>query len=106
MNTEIQQIFETIQKQLANKTWTEQQDAEFIEALTSVGFLLGDTVTSLLSLVDYFDQYVTAVQGLPVFKMLVPVNDDNVSPTQTVSASEVAEPQTRKTPMDIMKDKK
>ena len=91
---------------MENKIWTEQQDADFIEALTNVGFLLGDTVTSLLSLVDYFDQYVTAVQGLPVFQMVGRVNDDGVSPTQTVSAPEVAEPRTRKTPMDVMKEKK
>ena len=106
MNTEIQKTFETIQKQLENKSWTEQQDADFIEALTNVGFLLGDTATSMLALVDYFDQYVTAVHALPVFQTLARVNDDEVSPTQTVSAPDSVEPRTRRTPMDVMKGKK
>jgi hypothetical protein len=106
MNTEIQKTFETIQKQLENKSWTEQQDADFIEALTNVGFLLGDTVNSMLSLVDYFDQYVTAVHALPIFQTLAATSNDDVSPTQTVSAPDSAEPRTRRTPMDVMKGKK
>lgn len=91
---------------MENKTWTEQQDPEFIESLSNVGVLLTDTVSSLLALVDYFDQYVTAVHSLPVFKLAVGTNDDNVSPTQTVSAPNRAERRARKTPMEVMKEKK
>lgn len=85
----MQETHQTIQKYLANKSWTDTQDEELIKSLTQVETVLGDVTTYLYIMVNYFEQYVHAVQTSPLF--VTPSDsseNDDVSngPTQTSPA--------------------
>ena len=80
---------------MENKTWVKKQDPKFIKALTNVDNVLGELSSHLYVMVNYFEQYVNAVQSSPLFYN-APVTDKNdnesSNPTQTFSApAEVAE---------------
>lgn len=86
----MQETHQTIQKYLANKEWSEAQDSEFINALTKVEAVLSDITGYLYIMVNYFEQYVHAIQTSPLYMKPTIENDDDVSPTQTSSSPEPA----------------
>lgn len=81
---------------MENKTWVKKQDPKFIKALNNIDNALGELSSHLFVMINYFEQYVGAVQSTPLFmEAIKPDENDNeyASPTQTFSApaEEVAE---------------
>ena len=81
----MKEMHETIQKKLQDTKWIEEQDDEFIKALRDTEIALSELSAYLYILLNYFDQYVEAVQTSPLFAPAnAPVkNGDVSSPTQT-----------------------
>lgn len=108
----MQETHQTIQKYLTNKTWTDAQDEEIINALTYAKDAMDQVVSYLYILVNYFEQYVYAVQTSPVFMNPedVPVNDDvSTSPTQTPAPANREQRRAaakRQTPLERVQAKK
>lgn len=110
----MQETHQTIQKYLSNKTWTDAQDEELIKSLTKVEAVLSDVTTYLYIMVNYFEQYVHAVQTSPLF--VGPEgqtdNDDvsSANPTQTSPAPANREERRaatkRQTPLERVQAKK
>lgn len=82
----MQWTFETIKKQLENKSWSKAQDKDFLKAVERAESSIVELVSHLYGLVNYFEQYVAAVHNSPLFdSALKRVDNDDVStnPTQT-----------------------
>jgi len=81
----MKEIHETIQKRLQDTKWIEEQDDEFIKALRDTDAALAELSAYLYIMLNYFEQYVEAVQTSPLFAPAdAPVQNDDVSdPTQT-----------------------
>lgn len=106
---EVKTTFETLQKKLADKTWTDAQDADFIAALKRIENTFQQMGAQIYIFISYFEQYVAAIQASPIFSSEdIPSNDSQSSnPTQTsADPANRAERRARKTPLDIAKDKK
>ena len=75
-----------IQKKLTDQSWIEQQDPDFIEALKSADTIFEAMGTQIYIFVDYFQQYVEAVSGSPLFSANGSPSNDSQSnaPTQTI----------------------
>jgi lysyl-tRNA synthetase class II len=84
----MKEMHETIQKKLQDTKWTEEQEEEFIKALRDTEIALSELSSYLYIMLNYFEQYVEAVQTSPLFAPTdAPVeNDDVSSPTQTPSS--------------------
>ena len=92
---EVKMTFEILQKKLADKSWTDAQDPEFIVALNRIDNTFQQMGAQIYIFISYFEQYVEAIHSSPLFAS-APVedkNDNEYSPTQTFSApaDEVAE---------------
>ena len=101
--------FEILQKKLQDTTWTETQDPEFIKALGRIENTFQQMGAQIYIFISYFEQYVAAIQGSPIFASDDSPSDGSQSsnPTQTSDDSaNRAERRARKTPLDIVKDKK
>lgn len=100
--------FEILQKKLADKTWTDTQDPDFIKALGRIENTLQQMGAQIYIFISYFDQYVAAMQSSPIFASGDVPSDGSQSsnPTQTPAPANRAEKRARKTPLDIVKDKK
>ena len=101
--------FEILQKKLADKTWTDAQDPDFIKALGRIENTFQQMGAQIYIFVSYFEQYVAAMQSSPIFSTGDIPSDDSQSsgPTQTsAEPANRAERRARKTPLDIVKDKK
>lgn len=103
----MQETHQTIQKYLSNKSWTDTQDEELIKSLSKVEAVLSDVTTYLYIMVNYFEQYVHAVQSSPLFVAPTIEDDGDVSPTQTSSSPNRAERRAtkRQTPLERMAKK-
>lgn len=75
---------------MENKTWTKKQDPKFIKALKNIDDSLAQLSTHLYVMVNYFEQYVEAIQASPLYAS-APEEDKNdneySNPTQTFSAA-------------------
>lgn len=100
--------FEILEKKLANTTWTEAQDPDFINALQNIEKTLQTMGSQIYIFITYFEQYVEAMQNSPLFATADDQSNGSQSkPTQTpAEPANRAERRTRKTPLDIVKDKK
>lgn len=101
--------FEILQKKLADTTWTETQDPEFIKALGRIENTLQQMGAQIYIFISYFEQYVAAMQSSPIFASGDVPSDDSQSssPTQTpAEPANRAERRARKTPLDIVNGKK
>lgn len=100
--------FEILQKKLQDTTWTDAQDPEFIKALTRIENTLQQMGAQIYIFISYFEQYVAAMQSSPIFAPGDSASDGSQSsnPTQTPAPANRAEKRARKTPLDIVKDKK
>lgn len=107
--------FEILQKKLADKTWTDTQDPDFIKALGRIENTLQQMGAQIYIFISYFEQYVAAMQSSPIFASGDVPSDGSQSsnPTQT-SADHSTEQfpnraerrKTSRTPLDIVKNKK
>lgn len=81
----MKELHETIQKKLQDTKWIEDQDDDFIKALSNTDAALAELSSYLYIMLSYFDQYVEAVKTSPLFAPDdAPVGNDDVSnPTQT-----------------------
>jgi hypothetical protein len=81
----MKELHETIQKKLQDTKWIEDQDDDFIKALRNTDAALAELSSYLYIMLNYFEQYVEAVQTSPLFAPTdAPLeNDDVSSPTQT-----------------------
>lgn len=106
----MQETHQTIQKYLANKEWSEAQDSEFINSLTKVEAVLSDITGYLYIMVDYFEQYVHAVQTSPLYMKPEEKSDnDDVStgnPTQTPANRAERRATKKQTPLERVQAKK
>ena len=74
-----------MQKKLADKTWADSQDADFIAALNRIENTFQQMGAQIYIFVSYFEQYVAAIQSSPIFSSGDIPSDDSQSsnPTQT-----------------------
>ena len=78
-------MFETISTKLTDKTWTDTQDPDLLEALRGTQEIITQLSTQIYVMTDYLEQYYVAIRALPLFTAEdVPSNDSqSASPTQT-----------------------
>jgi hypothetical protein len=106
---EVKTTFEKLQKKLADKTWTDTQEPEFIAALQRIENTFQQMGAQIYIFISYFEQYVAAIQASPIFSTDdIQSNDSQSSnPTQTpAEPANRAERRASKTPLDIVKGKK
>jgi hypothetical protein len=114
---EVKMTFEILQKKLADKSWTDVQDPEFIVALNRIDNTFQQMGAQIYIFISYFEQYVAAIQASPIFASSDISSDDSLSsnPTQTSAPDPAEHPSSmagnraerrKKTPLDIVKDKK
>lgn len=82
-------MYDTISTKLKDQSWTDTQDAEFLEVLREIEQIINYLSTKIYIMTDYLEQYYTAVHTL-IMKMATedtPTNDSQLSsPTQTSAA--------------------
>ena len=82
-------MHETISKKLTDKTWSDAQDPELVEALRDVEEIISYLSAKIYVMTDYLEQYYEAVRTL-VFELATGNSPDNdielSSPTQTNAA--------------------
>jgi len=79
-----------LEMKLADKTWTDTQDSEFINDLTQVKNVVENLMVQISVFVDYFEQYVQAIQQASIFSNGSATSDSengkvSINPTQTFS---------------------
>lgn len=105
-------IFENLETKLADQTWVDAQDTEFLNDLKQVKNVVENLMVQISIFIDYFDQYVSAVHQASIFTSGPTAEDPengkvSTSPTQTISAAgNRAERRARKTPMEVIAEKK
>jgi hypothetical protein len=102
------EIFNSLEKKLADTTWTESQDPEFINNLTQVKNIVENLSTQIFVFLDYFEQYAAALRNSPIFQQYDDVEESQngeVSPTQTSGNRAERRAAQRKTPFDVVKPK-
>lgn len=75
-----------LETKLADKTWIETQDPEFIKSLEKIKVVIESLSAQIYIFADYFEQYYNAIANSPIFNDSAATSDpDNgeVSPTQT-----------------------
>ena len=84
----VQKTFETISKKLTDKTWSDAQDADLIEALSNTQEIITQLSNQIYIMTDYLEQYYVAIRALPLFTAGdEPADDIELSsPTQTNAA--------------------
>ena len=79
-----------MQKKLADKTWTDSQDADFIAALNRIENTFQQMGAQIYIFVSYFEQYVAAIQSSPIFSSGDIPSDDSQSSNPTQTSAEPA----------------
>jgi len=103
------ETYQTFQTKLQDKTWTDTLSEDDVKLLTDVALMAGNLISQVYIFIDLFHQYIDLVQSAAIFApdFVAPEgNDANVSPTQTFAPANRAERRAKKTPFDIVKDKK
>jgi len=83
----VKETFQNIQEKLTDKSWTNAQDPEFIKSLTHIEDVITQLSTQVFIFIDYFEQYVDAIQKSPIFSAPddSQYNDSqSTAPTQTI----------------------
>lgn len=73
---------------MTDKTWTDAQDADLIEALSNTQEIITQLSNQIYIMTDYLEQYYVAIRALPLFTASDNPDDDSQSssPTQTNAA--------------------
>ena len=83
-------LFTTLETKLADKSWTDTQDPEFINVLSGVKNIVQNMSTNIFIMLDYFQQYTEAIYTSPIFAGVEGAqssDDGKVNPTQTSAAA-------------------
>lgn len=75
-----------LETKLADKTWTDTQDDEFIKSLEQIRVVIEQLSSQIYLFVSYFEQYYNAVANSPLFNEEAAMSaseNGEVSPTQT-----------------------
>lgn len=98
---------------MEKKAWNDSLSEEDIKLLEDIDVLVSNVISQIAIFIDLFHQYIDLVQSAAIFSpdFVEPNQDDaNVYPTQTPAAptnrAERRAAEKKKTPFDIMKDKK
>jgi hypothetical protein len=86
------QIFQWLETKLADKTWTDAQDPEFVKSLEQIKGVIESLSAQIYIFVDYFEQYCNAVANSPIFNDTAARSESQsgeVSPTQTPAQTPV-----------------
>lgn len=79
-----------LETKLADKSWIETQDDEFIKSLEQLKTVIEQLSAQIYIFVDYFEQYYNAVANSPLFNDGTARSESEngeVSPTQTPAAA-------------------
>jgi hypothetical protein len=80
------QIYQWLETKLADKTWTDAQEPEFIKSLDEIKGVIETLSAQIYIFVDYFEQYCNAIANTPIFNDTTARSESEngkVSPTQT-----------------------
>lgn len=110
---EVMKTYKMFQVTMETKVWEDKLDEEDIKLLQDVEVMAGNLVSQVYIFIDLFHQYIDLVQGAAIFSpdFEEPENiDANVYPTQTspepANRAERRAQEKKKTPFDVVKDKK
>jgi hypothetical protein len=97
-----------LQKKLQDKTWTDTQEPDFITALGNIENAFQQMGAQIYIFISYFEQYVAAIQGSPIFASEEIPSDDSQSsnPTQTSEEPANRAERRKKTPLEVVNEKK
>jgi hypothetical protein len=104
---------------MKDKTWTDKLSDEDVVFLGDVEVMSANLISQVYIFIDLFHQYIDLVQSAAIFSpdfVQPESNDANVSPTQTLTATNRSDrraqekkksppPQGKKTPFDVAKEK-
>jgi hypothetical protein len=86
---EVTDIYKNLETKLSDKTWTDNLSADDLKLMTDVKDVTENLISQVFVFIDFFHQYVDAVQGAAIFspEYAEKVQDDaEVYPTQTSAA--------------------
>lgn len=91
------EIYKNLETKLSDKTWTDKFEADDLKLITDVKDVTENLISQVFIFIDFFHQYVDAVQGAAIFSPEYAAQvqgDAEVYPTQT-SAPAVPTPANR-----------
>jgi hypothetical protein len=83
---EVTEIYKNLETKLSDKTWTDKFEADDLKLITDVKDVTENLISQVFIFIDFFHQYVDAVQGAAIFspEYAGKVQDNaDVYPTQT-----------------------
>lgn len=84
------EIYQALEKKLADKTWTDTLSEEDTKLFTDTRDVIDNLISQVYIFIDYFHQYVDAIQAAAIFSQEYleekESDDAKVYPTQTSSA--------------------
>jgi hypothetical protein len=109
--SQVEQIFLNLEKKLGDTTWIEAQEPEFIKDLTALKAIVLNLATDLNTFLSIYWEYNRLVQENIAFLPGSAENPENGKgmPTQTPAEpapANRAERRARKTPLEVVQDKK
>ena len=105
------ETYQNFQKKMQSNVWNDVLAEDDVKLLQDVELMSGNLISQVYIFIDLFHQYIDLVQSAAIFApdFVAPEeNDANVSPTQTFASAPAnrAERRAKKTPFDVVKDKK
>ena len=106
------QTYQNLQTKLKDEIWKNRVSDDDVKLLEDVEVMAGNLISQVYIFIDLFHQYIDLVQSAAIFSpdFVEPTeNDANVYPTQTSAApapANRAERRAKKTPFDVVKEKK
>lgn len=80
------EIYKNLETKLSDKTWTDKFEADDLKLITDVKDVTENLISQVFIFIDFFHQYVDAVQGAAIFSPEYAAQvqgDAEVYPTQT-----------------------
>ena len=80
------EIYKNLETKLSDKTWTDKFEADDLKLITDVKDVTENLISQVFIFIDFFHQYVDAVQGAAIFSPEYAEKvqgDAEVYPTQT-----------------------
>ena len=88
---EVTDIYKNLETKLSDKTWTDNLSADDLKLMTDVKDVTENLISQVFVFIDFFHQYVDAVQGAAIFSPEYAAqvqSDAEVYPTQTSAPAE------------------
>jgi hypothetical protein len=64
---EVTEIYKNLETKLSDKTWTDKFEADDLKLITDVKDVTENLISQVYIFIDFFHQYVDAVQGAAIF---------------------------------------